>query len=721
VDSLALTHPEAAATWAHEKNKDAPELVRATLNRKVWWRCHLGHEWQDTIKQRAVLGRGCRRCAKLDIVRPDIAAQWHPTRNPGISPADFRDGSDKKVWWLCPKGHEWQATILRRTRRGGHCSACAGTVANGENNFAAKHPELAREWLAEKNSGKGPDRYKPGSTKMAWWKCGCGHTWQARINARTRGGGCPACSGRVATSENCLASTHPKLCEQWHSEKNGELAPSDFTAKNSAKVWWQCPESPEHTWQATINERAGKRKRGCPFCAGQRATSKTCLAIANPELAAQWVRPVRGEFTPADVLPGSSKRVVWKCSLGHEWEATVSKRSHGRGCAVCAGKQASPETCLRAVAPKIAAQWHPTKNGTRTPDNTMPGSAKKAWWLCSEGHEWNANIQSRVRANGCPVCAGKYAIPETSLAATNPELARQWHPTKNGELTADQVRPNKRAKVWWLCDAGHEWEAPVFIRNRGIGCRFCAGQEATRETSLAALNPEVTEQWHPTKNEDLSPWEVRPGSALHAWWTCPADDTHEWRARISHRTGVGSGCPHCKLLPRSEQEIALAFELKHFFDFDVDEHKIEIEGKRWDVDILLPKENLVIEFDGEFWHRDKLELDLAKSRSIREAGWRLIRVREQPLEVLHEDDVSVPTRRGKETADITLAKVAEVLGRRVRGLSTYLEKTEPQNSVAAEQYAHEHRKRRAARRKKRARREARRQLDRQAQIALPGM
>jgi hypothetical protein len=59
---------------------------------------------------------------------------------------------------------------------------------------------------------------------------------------------------------------------------------------------------------------------------------------------------------------------------------------------------------LSIIHPQLAAEWHPTKNGGLTPEQVAAGSAKKAWWKCSNGsdHEWPASITgkpSRVSAS----------------------------------------------------------------------------------------------------------------------------------------------------------------------------------------------------------------------------------------------------------------------------------------------------------------------------------
>ena len=127
--------------------------------------------------------------------------------------------------------------------------------------------------------------------------------------------------------------------------------------------------------------------------------------------------------------------------------------------------------------PDILAQWHPTKNGDLSPDQVVAGSHQKAWWKCPKGpdHEWEATLSNRTRGTGCPCCAGQMVSVTNSLASLYPDLATHWHPTKNSDLTPDQVVVGSGKKCWWKCPEGpdHEWEATLDSRNRGSGCPRC--------------------------------------------------------------------------------------------------------------------------------------------------------------------------------------------------------------------------------------------------------
>src|SRR5215470_11909535 len=95
---------------------------------------------------------------------------------------------------------------------------------------------------------------------------------------------------------------------------------------------------------------------------------------------------------------------------------------------------------LSVTHPQLAAEWHPTRNGNLTPGQVRASSRMKVWWKCSRApdHEWQASLSSRADRRGmarCPYCLNQKVCSSNCLAATHPELAKEWHPSKNGELT----------------------------------------------------------------------------------------------------------------------------------------------------------------------------------------------------------------------------------------------------------------------------------------------
>jgi hypothetical protein len=211
---------------------------------------------------------------------------------------------------------------------------------------------------------------------------------------------------------------------------------------------------------------------------------------------------------------------------------------------------------LQAVNPGLAKEWHPFRNGDLTPRDVTPGSHRMAWWLCAKGHEWEAMIYSRNSGVGCPYCAGQAACEDNCLQTRNPELAKEWHPTKNSHLTPKDVTPMSHKKVWWICEKGHEWRATVANRSNGKGCPYCKGRLASKEYNLELVKPELGKDWHPRKNGTLTPQDVTPSSHKWIWWIC--DKGHEWQDKVSHRSR-GSGCPYCNGRRRIVNEL-MAFQ-----------------------------------------------------------------------------------------------------------------------------------------------------------------
>ena len=84
---------------------------------------------------------------------PEIAAQWHPIKNSNLKPEDFTYGTDKKFWWKCPKGsdYEWYTSINSRTNMKSGCPYCSGSKASKNNNLKVKFPKIANEWHPTKN------------------------------------------------------------------------------------------------------------------------------------------------------------------------------------------------------------------------------------------------------------------------------------------------------------------------------------------------------------------------------------------------------------------------------------------------------------------------------------------------------------------------------------------------------------------------------------------
>ena len=211
---------------------------------------------------------------------------------------------------------------------------------------------------------------------------------------------------------NDWASRFPAVAAQWDAEKNG-CAPEEACSGSLRRYWWRCKKG--HSWQALIKNQIDTWSVSCPYCTGQCVLpGDNDLQTLRPELAAQWDDEKNFPFRADAVTPESSLPVFWRCKLGHSYLAEISRRADGKdNCPYCAGKKALPGyNDLKTMCPEVAAEWHPTLNGDLRPKNILYNSARKAWWQCAQGHQWQAVIRSRTGESrtGCPECDRQHCV-----------------------------------------------------------------------------------------------------------------------------------------------------------------------------------------------------------------------------------------------------------------------------------------------------------------------
>ena len=252
----------------------------------------------------------------------------------------------------------------------------------------------------------------------------------------------------------------PLVVRSLDPERNPACDPSVVPRGSKLRLWWRCPEGLDHVWQETVNNRT--HGSGCPFCRGMRPSSTNNLTKTVPKIAKQWHPTRNGTLTPRDVTFGTT-RVVW-------W---------------------------RVAAPELAASWHPTKNGKLSPRDVTRYTKTLVWWQCPNGpdHEWRTSPQQRWYVKtGCPCCANRKLSVTNCLATLRPDLAREWHPTLNGSLTPQTLVAFSHKRVWWKCRAaGHSWSTAVRDRAKpdGRGCPACLRSVPRRRVMRKVIRERV--------------------------------------------------------------------------------------------------------------------------------------------------------------------------------------------------------------------------------------
>ena len=610
----------------------------------------------------------------LAEARPDLAKEWNYEKNGDLKPEDVSCGSHKKVWWKLPydvpNGYpvehlrgkhfdfEWEAYIYNRIHNRNKSVAClylAGkAIWPGFNDLATVSPELVAQWHPTKNGELKPTQVTANTDKKVWWLYPYDDPntgkhfdfeWEASIGNRSRGSDCPYLAGNaVWPGFNDLATVNPELAAQWHFSRNGDLKPIQFTANSNKKVWWLLPYDDPNTgrhfdfeWEATIAHR--NDERNCPYLSGRAVwTGFNDLATINHDIAVQWHPTKNGNLKPTQVTANSNKKVWWLLPYNDpntgkhfdfEWRASVADRNNGNGCPYLSGQAVWVGfNDLATVNPELAAQWHPTKNGELKPTQVTANTDKKVWWLYPYDDpntgkhfdfEWEASIGNRSRGSDCPYLAGNAVWPGfNDLATVNPELAAQWHFSRNGDLKPIQFTANSNKKVWWLypyddpVTGKHfdfEWKSDITHRNSGLGCPYLSGRAVWPGfNDLTTINHDIAAQWHPTKNGNLKPNQVISGSAKKVWWLLRYNDIKtgrhfefEWKAEIRNRNN-GSGCPYL-ITYKGEEYIKQYLQNNNIF-FNVQQKFSDLFGTgngQLSYDFSIPNEKygyVLIEYNG---------------------------------------------------------------------------------------------------------------------------
>lgn len=373
-NNLAVARPDLATMFNTEANGTTPTEITPTLSRKVHWTCPQGHHFLKSPKEVIRTNGYCRECKSLAYNYPELRKYYHSENTLGFD--ELLAGSNKKVLWVCEKGHEYEQSVNGKTSKGLGCPYCSGRYATPENNLLAVYPDIAKEFDAEKN-GTTADKVTPKSNKKMWWKCPKGHSYQAAPSKKTLPNnpyGCAICSGHQIDDTNSFGVMFPELAKEFQTEANG-VSPYDISCGRSKKYEWKCAAK-GHIFYASVSDRT-RRGDGCPYCSGRYATPDNNLAVVRP-LEAKHFHPMKNSpLTAYDFTPSSNKKVHWICEAGHEWVTSVNAKM---GCSQCSLSATSKiERLLResivsngimdTVKPegvKLALKWR--KNSTMTVD-----------------------------------------------------------------------------------------------------------------------------------------------------------------------------------------------------------------------------------------------------------------------------------------------------------------------------------------------------------------
>jgi len=270
-----------------------------------------------------------------------------------------------------------------------------------------------------------------------------------------------------------ISHLSPHVQHQWHHAKNAHLGSLLVAPQTNLKVWWHCDRCPgghAHEWEARIGNRTNSV--GCPLCANRKVCQHNSLATKAPATAAQFSS--KNDGTAHDYMVASGKKVIWQCEQGHEWIASISRRTgQQRGCPVCHDSRRSEP---RKRQPVLTDSQHPMMELWDWELNAQAGldpskitcrSAIKPNWTCSrcpkgQPHRWQAPVHQLFSGTGCPYCSSHRACKCNSLQSLHPRVAAEWDFLRNPD-TPDDCTASSNAEKWWQNDKRGSFQARICV------------------------------------------------------------------------------------------------------------------------------------------------------------------------------------------------------------------------------------------------------------------
>ncbi|TFB95737.1 MULTISPECIES: zinc-ribbon domain-containing protein [unclassified Cryobacterium] len=254
----------------------------------------------------------------------------------------------------------------------------------------------------------------------------------------------------------------------------------------------------------------------------------------------------------APTQTGETRQILAICTVGHQFETDrerpfAPRPTIGPKCPVCHGHLIIPGyNDLASARPDIGAEFDVTRNAGLTAQQVSPGSKETYFWLCPDkGHSYPASASNRTSANSkCPVCLNRLIVPGVNdVATTHPWLLSEWHPAWLQQVPPSKYGSGSKVMNMWLCKRGHEYLMTIADRVQSKGCDECTtGTRRPSTPSLPESHPALAAEWHPTRNEGLSPEEFSASCQDKFYWLC--DKGHTFRQRIDRRV-AGYKCSVC--------------------------------------------------------------------------------------------------------------------------------------------------------------------------------
>lgn len=494
--------------------------------------------------------------------RQDLLEEWDSSND--VFPDQISYGSHKKVKWICKNGHHYEKDIHSRCQGTG-CPKCSGVNFEHKRNLFEEYPTLLQEVDIDKNPLNTVQDISSGSAKKIYWKCEQGHSYEMSAVNKIKSRGCPFCHNkRVMAGENdlvtwCKDNGRTQILDDWNYEKNMVL-PNEITYGSNVKAWFKCHIC-GYEWQTVVNSRTI-----------QHSDCRMCSRRINSSFPEQCVFYYVSIFFP-DAVNGDRSILdgreldIWVPSLrfaveydGKKWHKNDSKDIEKDK--LCKDRG----IILYRIREKGCKELN---------------SADSILFEYEYG-DWNAlskiiiEILEDVGMKNCDVNISRdeYIVKEkyytqslaNSLGSLYPQLAKEWHPTKNGKITPDLIIAETHDLYHWLCPEGHTYKASPKNRIRmNSNCPYCSGQKVLQGyNDLETTHPEIALDYDNNKNTRKS-YEVSRGCSDFVWLKCHKCG-YEFYYQLNTYVSNGGLCPVCSQSGKTKFQKVLKYETMEIFD-----------------------------------------------------------------------------------------------------------------------------------------------------------
>lgn len=407
-----------------------------------------------------------------------------------LLPSEISYGSHKEVSWICKKGHRFKKDIHSRLQGVG-CSICSGINFKRRNLLFKDYPELIKELDNEINTYEEVKNVTCASTKKIAWICPKGHKYYQSPSNRTKSKGCPCpiCDNREALygfndlETWCKENDRNEILEDWDNELN-DFLPRDITFGSSKNCYFICHIC-GYKWKTRLNART-LQKTGCYRCS-KRMSSSFPEQIIYFYIKKYFPDAINGD---RKILKGRELDIfIPSCNIAIEYDGETWHKN-------LAKDMNKDMLCREKNIVLYRIREDNTESNNNTGNNIYTYKYQDWEHLNKIIIELLNNLG--IEDTDINIKRDEYRIKEQyyilslkdSLKSLYPDIAKEWHPTKNGNISPDQVLPETHDSYYWLCPkCGYTYKAMVKNRVRmKSGCPKCGRKIASAKQMIKVKN-----------------------------------------------------------------------------------------------------------------------------------------------------------------------------------------------------------------------------------------